>query len=174
MKCWLQHRRSFREYKSSCRPKGVFCKSISTSYYLAQTMRFSFTAVVALTTSIMSVSMCSPREVPCSHDWDCCDQLDLCVSIVSSRSLLCNFFSLDDSPFGPRDISQMVPKCAIIKVISPKEAVKFTGSNTLVGCVPAFPLIYADKQNRRGAQSRAHTNTTLDQYTTSRLYLHCW
>ncbi|KIK43437.1 hypothetical protein CY34DRAFT_803780, partial [Suillus luteus UH-Slu-Lm8-n1] len=50
--------------------------------HLAQTMRFSFfTAVVALTTSIMSVSACVPREAPCIHDWECCDELDLCVSI---------------------------------------------------------------------------------------------
>lgn len=78
----------FREYKSSCRPKGIFCKSISSSYYLAQTMRFSFfTVVVALTTSVMSVSACAPREAPCSHDWDCCDKLDLCVSIPDGAQM---------------------------------------------------------------------------------------
>ncbi|KAG2753637.1 hypothetical protein P692DRAFT_20721615, partial [Suillus brevipes Sb2] len=63
--------------------------------YLAQTMRFSFfTIVVALTTSIMSVSACQVREAYCKHDHDCCDKLDKCVHTVSRSSLLCIKFSL--------------------------------------------------------------------------------
>lgn len=68
---------------ASIRAAGVqrkFCTALSSSYYLAQTMRFSFfTIVVALTTSIMSVSACQVREAYCKHDRDCCDKLDKCV-----------------------------------------------------------------------------------------------
>ncbi|KAG2745290.1 hypothetical protein P692DRAFT_2083947 [Suillus brevipes Sb2] len=84
-------------------------------------MRFSFfTIIVALATSIMSVSACAcaPREAPCTQDRDCCDPLDKCVLIVSRSSLLCQKNLLDDSPFGSRHISRMVPNFAIIKAIS--------------------------------------------------------
>lgn len=102
-------------------------------------MRFAFlTVIIALTTFITFVSACVPREAPCSQNTDCCDKKDKCTPIVSGSSFLC---TLDDSPFGPRNISRMVLKCAIIMEISPTEAVKFARRNTLVNYVSAFSLV---------------------------------
>jgi hypothetical protein len=39
----------------------------------------------------------------------------------------------------------MMPTCAIIKVISPKEADACALSNTLVGCVSAFPSVFVER-----------------------------
>ncbi|KAG1755328.1 hypothetical protein EDD22DRAFT_912790, partial [Suillus occidentalis] len=84
-------------------------------------MRSSFFAIiVALTASMMSVSACNCVHslLPCNNDSDCCDPLDTCYKIVSRSSLLCIKFSLDDLPFAPRNNSQLVPKSAIMKVIT--------------------------------------------------------
>ncbi|KAG2140478.1 uncharacterized protein EDB93DRAFT_1161384 [Suillus bovinus] len=65
--------------------------------------------------------------------------LTVIIALTTFITFLC---TLDDSPFGPRNISRMVLKCAIIMEISPTEAVKFARRNTLVNYVSAFSLDY--------------------------------
>lgn len=102
-------------------------------------MHFSFlVAIVALAASIMSINACAPREAPCVHDSDCCDKLDKCVLIVSRNGLPCTKFSLNDSPFGPRNISQLVLGCAIITAISPKR--RGLNSHVAIHWWVMFPL----------------------------------
>ncbi|KAG1902319.1 uncharacterized protein F5891DRAFT_159056 [Suillus fuscotomentosus] len=99
-------------------------------------MRFSFlTVIVALTTSMMSVSACGLFGDKCTEDNDCCTtkpKLLYCVNDVSRSSLLC-ITSLDDSSFGPRNIRYAI--------VLAEEAGEFARSNILVGCVSIFLLM---------------------------------